>query len=202
MADGFLGRWSKRKLEAKDGKPLADQPASVAPPVAVVAQERVEAATAPAGEQPGVAAEAELPMPTLDDVQALTPESDFSRFAARSVAPDVRNAAMKKLFADPRYNVMDRLDVYVDDYSGADPIAPGQLRQLAGAQFLGLFRQEELDAQRDRARDVADNPSTQSVAHCDAQRCAVSQPSPHADPDLQLQQDHAPAGEDPGGGAG
>ena len=103
-----------------------------------------------------------VPPPTLEDVQALTPESDFSRFAARDVAPEVKNAAMKKLFADPRYNVMDGMDVYIDDYSKPDPIAPAVLRQLASAKFLGLFDQEEreeAEAAR-RARDVADNPTS------------------------------------------
>ena len=69
---------------------------------------------------------------------------------------------MKKLFADPRYNVMDGLDVYIDDYSKPDPIAPAMLRQLASAKFLGLFDQEEreeAEAAR-RARDVADNPTS------------------------------------------
>ena len=43
---------------------------------------------------------------------------------ARDVAPDVKNAAMKKLFADPHFNVMDGMDTYIDDYSKPDPIPP------------------------------------------------------------------------------
>ena len=145
-----------------------------------------------------------MPPPTLEDVQALTPESDFSRFAARGVTPEVKNAAMKKLFADPRYNVMDGMDVYIDDYSKPDPIAPALLRKLASAKFLGLFDQEEREEEEAarRARDVADNPATQSVAQSDPAPVAVPEPPDHADPDLRLQQDHAAPGEDPGRGAG
>ena len=50
---------------------------------------------------------------------------------------------MKKLFADPHFNVMDGLDIYIDDYSKPDPIPEAMLRKLASAKFLGLFDEEE-----------------------------------------------------------
>ena len=37
---------------------------------------------------------------------------------------------MKKLFADPHFNVMDGLDTYIDDYGKPDPIPQSMLRQL------------------------------------------------------------------------
>lgn len=58
---------------------------------------------------------------------------------ARDVSPEVRNAAMKKLFADPQFNVMDGLDTYIDDYARPDPLPAAMLRQMASAQFLKLF---------------------------------------------------------------
>ena len=206
MTDGFLGRWSRRKLDAREGKPPEAEPpqpsvaaedgATAGPAVPTIAQGPV----APAPAEPP----AEVPPPTLEDVQALTPESDFSRFAAKDVAPQVKNAAMKKLFADPRYNVMDGLDVYIDDYSKPDPIPQPLLRKLASAKFLGLFDQEEREEEEAarQARDVADNLESQSVAHSDPAPAAVPEPPLHADPDLRLQQDHAAEGEDPGRGAG
>lgn len=144
------------------------------------------------------------PPPTLEDVKTLTPESDFKRFAAADVTPEVKNAAMKKLFADPRYNVMDGMDVYIDDYSKPDPIPEAMLRQLASAKFLGLFREEEKQEGKAArpARDVADNPDGQKVAQCESVPQAVPEPATDADPDLQLQQDHAAPGEDPGRGTG
>jgi len=115
---------------------------------------------------------------------------------------------MKKLFADPRYNVMDGLDVYTGDYSRPDPIPHAILRKLASARFLGLFdeeeKQEEEQAAR-QARDVADNPTRQTVAQSSASPQAVPEVPElpeHADPDLRLQQDHAAPGEDPGRGTG
>ena len=205
MSDGFLGRWSKRKLEVKHGKPVEAEPG----PMEVALPRESECAAIPPS--PPAELPPELPPPpTLEEAQALTPQSDFKRFAAADVAPEVKNAALKKLFADPRYNVMDGLDIYIDDYSKPDPMPYSMLRQLASAKFLGLFDQEEKEeaaaekaAQEARgARDVADNPNAQTVAQSDPAPQAVPEPPQHADSDLRLQQDHAAPGEDPGHGTG
>ncbi len=42
----------------------------------------------------------------------------------------LKRAALKQLFRDPRFNVMDGLDTYIDDYTQADPIAPDVLADL------------------------------------------------------------------------
>jgi len=204
MSDGFLGRWSRRKLEAKEGKALEAQPL---PSAKIAGSDTSPAAQAnPAGRLPAPAtAPEQVPLPTLEDAQALTMQSDFTRFAAPNVAPEVKNAAMKKLFTDPRFNVMDGLDVYTDDYSKPDPMPMSMLRQLASAKFLGLFDEEEKHEAAHRARDIAANSAEQTVAQSDSLPRAVPEPvsqtPKHADPDLRLQQDHAAPGEDPGRGA-
>ncbi|HTH11856.1 MAG TPA: DUF3306 domain-containing protein, partial [Acidovorax sp.] len=86
------------------------------------------------------------PVPTLEDAQALTPASDFTAFVARGVPPEVRNVAMKKLFADPHFNVMDGLDIYVGDYTQPDPLPAGMLRQMASAHAMGFFDEEKKTA--------------------------------------------------------
>jgi hypothetical protein len=141
VAEGFLGRWSQRKDGARQGKPLAE-PERSAPPSAASQQPAPVPAVAPS--VPVVADEppAEAPAPTLQDVQALGRESDYTPFVARGVDPAVRNAAMKKLFSDPHYNVMDRLDTYIDDYSQPDPVPAAMLRKMASAQFLKLLEEE------------------------------------------------------------
>jgi hypothetical protein len=78
----------------------------------------------------------------LEDVKALNADSSFAPFVSRDVAPEVRNAAMKKLFTDPHYNVMDRLDIYIEDYSMADPMPVGMLQKMASAKFLNLFDED------------------------------------------------------------
>lgn len=148
--DNFFSRWSRRKVQAKTGDPLPPEPPAAPPapavvPVAATAVPR-PAAGVPAGQAqpanpaPAVAEPAAPPEPppTLDDAQRLTPQDDFSRFVARDVPPDVRNAAVKKLFADPHFNVMDGLDIYIDDYSKPSPLSKAQMAKMVGAQFLKL----------------------------------------------------------------
>jgi hypothetical protein len=52
---------------------------------------------------------------------------------------------MKKLFTDPHYGFdnMDKLDIYLDDYSKPDPIPLEMLRGLNQAKRLFLFDDEE-----------------------------------------------------------
>jgi hypothetical protein len=77
------------------------------------------------------------PAPTLDDVARLPADApDFSRFVAHDVQPEVRHAALKKLFSDPHFNRMDGLDVYIDDYGKPDPLPMAMLQKMAGNHFL------------------------------------------------------------------
>jgi hypothetical protein len=152
MADGFLGRWSQRKQALRQGRGV-DEPAAVKtksvdpqarplPPVEVALHHEVTP------EKPGPDAihatpPTPKPAPTLADVKALNADSSYASFVARDVAPEVRNAAMKKLFTDPHYNLMDGLDIYIDDYSQPDPMPVAMLRQLSSAKFLNLFDEED-----------------------------------------------------------
>ncbi len=152
MADGFLGRWSRRKQEVREGKPVEEPPApapsvplvpSAAPSLSPTPASAV-AASAPTAVAEGNAPAAEAPPPpTLADAQALTPASDFKAYVARDVSPEVRNLAMKKLFADPHFNVMDGLDIYIGDYTQPDPLPEGMLRKMASAHAMGFFDHEK-----------------------------------------------------------
>ena len=225
MADRFLSRWSQRKLEVRAGKPPPEpvaappKPQAEAPPVAV------EAAAPPTQPAPqGAAPAAAAPLPTLADVGQLTAQSDFKPFVAPGVTAEVRNAAMKKLFADPHYNVMDRLDIYIDDYSQSDPIPLTMLRQMASAKFLNLFDDEEEKpkgqeqapaapvrddapiAQADFVPESLPNDAGLPAAQDPPEPVVVMPPEPqqntanHDHTDLRLQQDDA-AGS-PGAGRG
>jgi len=137
----FLSRWSRRKAAVREGKAVAAEPVSPpaappAAPVAVPAKVDVKAdatagAAAPEAEAP--------PAPTLADVAMLKPGDSVARFVAQGVDEAVKRAALKTLFADPHFNVMDGLDIYIDDYSKPDPIPPDVLRRLRQSETLGLF---------------------------------------------------------------
>jgi hypothetical protein len=213
-ADGFLSRWARRKADARSGAPtLGGSPASSAP--AGTGEPPLPTLPAPAG-APAAPAPTTTPtvapqptqLPTLDDVARLTKDSDFSPFVARNVDPGVRNAAMKKLFSDPHFNLMDGLDTYIDDYGKPDPIPLSMLRRMNQSAVLGLFAEEAApampeasirslpaEASPDGAGRVAMAQSTQP-----ATPSSVPELPADDDPDLQLQPDDADrrAGAGPG----
>jgi hypothetical protein len=190
---GFLSRWSRRKVDERAGRPL-DEPkptpsiasgslqaaapnqastasAATTPVAHAVGSTTSDAATLKHPNDP-----ASQPALTLADTQKLTPESDYTGFMARGVTPDVKNAAMKKLFTDPHFNVMDRMDVYIDDYGLPDPLPLAMLRQMTSAKTLKLF-----DDETDEVKVVA-----QSVP---AEKKSNIEPTTHDHADLRLQPD-------------
>lgn len=196
MSEGFFDRWSRRKQQARSGlpsdepvKPLAEPPPIEQPPLAA------------AGARPVVdqlpAEKVELPPLTLEDVKALGIDSDFKPFVAPEVAPEVRNAAFRKLFSDPHFNVMDGLDIYIDDYSKPSPLPESALRQLASAKFLKLF-----DEDPTHPEETPKGDALTAVAKSELSRDLPSQPVADAQParektddndtDLRLQPDDAP----------
>jgi hypothetical protein len=208
VADGFLGRWSQRKQAVREGKPLAE-PAELVKPQ-VQAQKTGPEATVPSAvtavaplPESQVAAPETPPALSLQDVQQLTAQSDFAPFVARDVAPDVRNAAMKKLFTDPHYNVMDGLDIYIDDYSKPDPLPESMLRQMASAKFLNLF-EDEADGDKDGVAGHKSVPASSAPTPGPEHPTLTPLPEPdldHDHPDLRLQPNDASGPQEPGRGA-
>jgi len=121
-----LKRWSARKLDA--ARQTTAAPAPEVAPLAVVSPPA--SANVPASGAP-TAAET----PALPPVDALTFDSDFTAFLQQGVAEPLKRQALKKLFHDPRFNVMDGLDVYIDDYSIPSPLEPELVEQLLHARF-------------------------------------------------------------------
>ncbi len=231
MADGFLGRWSQRKQAQREGRaveePLSSHQA-VAPVGEVVVATKLGQPTdsSALGQDTGSGAaspQRQVPAPTLEDVKALNADSSYAPFVSRDVAPDVRNAAMKKLFTDPHYNVMDRLDIYIDDYSLPDPMPTAMLRQMVSAKFLNLFDEDPPPssanaphgpplrgdantasagsmAQSALAQDLPDTQATLPPDNLPTSTFVVDSPiedTPHDHTDLRLQPDHAARPADP-----
>lgn len=121
-AEDFFARWSRPR---KQNPSEENEPDSAG------------AANAANALQPAVPTEASSQSPpTMEDVSGLTRNSDYSRFIARDVDEDVKRSAMKKLFSDPRYNVMDGLDTYIGDYHSFEPVSSDLLHALNHAQAL------------------------------------------------------------------
>jgi hypothetical protein len=204
MAEGFLGRWSQRKQALREGKAIEEPLAPAVPTPAPAVK-----GSAPVAAEPPAAAEVEAPPPpTLEDVQALTPQSDFRRYVAGDVDPEVRHAAMRTLFSDPHFNVMDGLDIYIEDYNTPNPMPASMLRKMASAQFLGLVEEEKEKTPQPPAtvQPATVPPANAAVPAQDLDEPEAPQASAaetdetphHDDPDLRLQQDHAPGPQGPG----
>ena len=118
-ADDFFKRWAKPKAT------LPEVPAAPA-----------DLASSGPQEIPAAGAATDHPLPTLEDVAKLHRDSDFSPFLAKGVDESVLRSAMKKLFSDPHFNLMDGLDTYIDDYNKFEPIPPEMLALLNHAKGL------------------------------------------------------------------
>ena len=57
-------------------------------------------------------------------------DSDYTPFFKPTVDESIKRAALKQLFRDPRFNIMDGLDTYIDDYTQPDPIPSAMLEGL------------------------------------------------------------------------
>lgn len=106
----FLSRWARLKQQARETAPPDPQP--------------------PAPEAPRDAP------PQLPPLEKLTLDSDYSHFFHPKVDENLRRAALKRLFSEPHFNVMDGLDVYIDDYSKPSPLPAEMLATLKQAQKI------------------------------------------------------------------
>ncbi len=187
-SDGFLSRWSRRKQDVRAGVAVAELPvpdAVQAPtsaktlqtldlkPNRPLAQQNIAGAAtntvASGTSEPDASGNPDAlpPAPTLDDAKALTIASDFKPYMVSNVSPEVKNAAMKKLFTDPHYNVMDMMDTYVDDYSKSDPIPEAMLKEMVSVKFLRLF-------ERDEEEGAADGETSKTAAQIPPQALPVA----------------------------
>jgi hypothetical protein len=183
-----LRRWSKRKLEAarnEDSPRPVDNPASgdavrarnialpatpvemlESTPIAIAVP--VEAAPSSSAPDAGVrspaaqsgAASANAGLPSLE---SLTIDSDYSPFMQPGVDEDVKRSALRKLLRHPRFNVMDGLDVYIDDYSLPSPIEPALARTLMQARYIFNPPQTRVNAEG-HVEDVPDEPVAAALA--------------------------------------
>ena len=137
---GWLGRWSRVKSEAAREKAAATEAPQAEAKALSPAATPEKAAT---GAAPAQAPRDE----SLPPVESLTIDSDFSAFFEPKVDETLKRQALKQLFRDPRFNVMDGLDVYVGDYSQPDPIEPDVVRQMVQGRYIFDPPQTRVNAQ-------------------------------------------------------
>jgi hypothetical protein len=177
-AEDFFSRWAKKNHEAQEARaaePAVPQPAPEPDPF----EDRI---------------------PTQDDLDQLSPQGDFSAFMKQGVDENLKRSALKKLFSDPHFNIMDGLDIYIDDYNKPDPIPPEMMAMLQHAK--GLLDPEGLKDQPVMAlrseRDVTPGEQTAGGASSPSAADAEESPAdmqgaatPHAPQQPDLQQTEA-----------
>lgn len=137
--EAFLSRWSRLKEEEKQPPPQ---------------------------KAPEKAADPKAPAPELPPLDKLTFDSDYRGFFHPKVDEGMRRAALKKLFTDPRFNVMDGLDVYIDDYSKSEPIPAEMLAGLKQAQNILRWAKEDEEKRKEeeKLRQAAAKPALEPPA--------------------------------------
>ncbi len=124
----FLGRWSRRKQQARTGRPGSDEP--------VLRHEADAGAPAVPAAEPG---QAPTDMPAADDPSRMLTEADFAdvdfgllnagsdykRFMAPNVPDSIRNRALAKLWtSDPQFAGLDPWHDYHVDFTDAARAVP------------------------------------------------------------------------------
>lgn len=181
-AEDFFARWSKKKNDVSSAAGEPQQDSAVAP---------LPEAHDKAGEAVAQDAATQA-LPTQEDVEKLTHDSDYSAFMTQGVDESVKRSAMKKLFSNPHFNIMDGLDVYIEDYSKFEPISPALLASLSHAKELldplsqlqaPIMRLLEKNPEKNTAApdNVQSTPALDGVAQEDAQAPETAAAPPDAD---------------------
>ncbi len=179
MSDSFFSRWSRQKSLNRE---LTQAREAAVPKVPVVVDAELAAGQANAPLAPVAKTDTQTSvtgpqpsadMPTQADVDALAVGADVSRFLQSGVTEAVRGAALKKLFADPAYNVISEMDDYVEDYSQMVKLSATELRQLQQSKDLYLFEDppwkveanaRDAAAKKAAEEQAAEGPATEDTA--------------------------------------
>jgi hypothetical protein len=159
VSDSFFSRWSRQKTLNRELDQARDAAVAKAPLPA-------EAEAVPVPKPPVEGAQA-VDLPTQADAEALDVGADVSRFLQSGVTDAIKGAALKKLFADPAYNVISDMDDYVEDYSQMAKLSAVELRSLQQSKDLHLFEDPPWKIEAD-ARDAAAAAAAKKQATTDA----------------------------------
>jgi hypothetical protein len=162
-----LKRWSQRKRAA-----ARTDTAQSSPSVAPAAEDPAAGAIATADAAPAAMPEA-APLPPVD---SLTFDSDFSAFMQPKIDEETKRAALRKLFTDPSFNVMDGLDIYVGDYTQPDPMPAGMLEKLS-AVYAMLEPAEPAQDVGEAAGDLPALADATSVAATESHITVTGEPA-------------------------
>ena len=127
-AEGIsLSRWSRLKRAAADEQ-VALSAVRAEPVDALVASETGNDCRSPSAQ---IEAAAKADYAELPPISAISLAEDFTPFMQARVPQALKQQALKALFKEPHFNVMDGLDIYIDDYTVFEPISPEVMATLS-----------------------------------------------------------------------
>ncbi len=167
--EGFLDRWSKRKLEARKENPLRalEVPDDGTLPPEAAAPD----AAPPLGDDD---------MPAID---SLTPESDYTGFLSEGVSEKLRKLALRRLFHLADFNVRDGLDDYDEDFTRFEPL--GDIVTADTRQQRELRQESDAAPAAELAEapaDTTESTPAERTSESTATRTAAPQEAPSGDP--------------------
>lgn len=159
-ASDFFNRWGRPKADSGLPENADEIPSAGTMPGEQLARESVDGPSGAALPGEVAAPPAEPPhRPTLEDAALITTDGNFVPYMAAGVDDTVRRVALKKLFTDPQFNIMDGLDIYVGDYSNMEVMPASMLHQLNHARDLldplGTLERAAQSAERERQASLA-----------------------------------------------
>ena len=144
--DGFLGRWSKRKLAEPEAEDVQAEDGPPGPDEALAEKSDEEILQ-------------ELGLPDPDD---LTDGDDFKRFMASAVPQRLRNRALRKLWlTNPVLANLDELVDYGEDYTDAATVIENM--QTAYQVGKGWLKDKLEDDEGEDSPEALDEPEAETA---------------------------------------
>lgn len=159
---GLLKRWSKRKARsgqagdaaapaAGDHPEAVDEPGVEAPPTGDDAPD--------AGAQERVKTDQDMP-----DLESINDASDMRDFFSPGVSEQLRNQALRRLFRTSRFNVIDPLDDYNEDFRNFELLGDLVTSDMRHRIEMDEQRRKEAEQAADASRD-GEPTAAASVEH-------------------------------------
>jgi putative acetyltransferase len=141
----FLKRWSRRKVEAREGPTPGEAPAAAEEAKVAALDARSERGDVASDDKPRE--KRELTEADFADVDfdALDAKSDYSRFLQAGVPETIKNKALRRLWmSDALYTTPDPFQDYLHDYTDAAVAVPPGTLKTAYRIGKGFLSDEEV----------------------------------------------------------
>jgi hypothetical protein len=184
--ESTLRRWSRRKQEAAQEAPAAEQsaPIDTEASLGTAAPIEIEAESSPA------LTDADMP-----PIESLDEDSDYSAFMSEGVSDELRNLALRKLFKAPVFNIRDGLDEYDEDYTYFEKLGDIvtcdmkhhiEMKEQREREALALEAEQEAEDEMEvvEASDEETDDELEAIEDSEVEEKLEDQPEIRADPDL------------------